>query len=52
MLEHLKPADSRRLYHQIADHLGISHAAVEARLHRARAKLRHELTALNVIEAR
>ena len=39
-------------YHQIADHLGISHSAVEARLHRARARLRQELTALNVIEAR
>jgi RNA polymerase sigma-70 factor (ECF subfamily) len=37
-------------YHQIAAHLGASHAAVEARLHRARAKLRQELTALNVIE--
>jgi RNA polymerase sigma factor (sigma-70 family) len=37
-------------YHQIAAHLGISHAAVEARLHRARAKLRQELAALNVIE--
>jgi RNA polymerase sigma factor (sigma-70 family) len=37
-------------YHQIADHLGISHAAVEARLHRARARLRQELAALDVIE--
>jgi RNA polymerase sigma factor (sigma-70 family) len=39
-------------YHQIADRLGISHAAVEARLHRARARLRQELTALNVVAAR
>ena len=37
-------------YQQIADHLGISHAAVESRLHRARARLRQELAALNVIE--
>jgi RNA polymerase sigma factor (sigma-70 family) len=39
-------------YHQIATHLGISHAAVETRLHRARARLRQELTALDVIEVR
>lgn len=32
-------------YHQIAAHLGISHSAVEARLHRARRKLRAELAA-------
>ncbi len=37
-------------YHQVAAHLGISHAAVEARLHRARARLRQELAALDVIE--
>jgi RNA polymerase sigma factor (sigma-70 family) len=37
-------------YHQIAAHLGASHAAVEARLHRARARLREELTAMNVVE--
>ena len=37
-------------YHQLADHLGISHSAVEARLHRARQRMRQELTALNVIE--
>jgi len=37
-------------YHQIAAHLGVGHAAVEARLHRARARLRQELAALNVIE--
>jgi len=37
-------------YHQIATHLGIGHAAVEARLHRARGRLRQELAALNVVE--
>lgn len=30
-------------YQQIAEHLGVSHSAVEARLHRARARLRGEL---------
>ncbi len=30
-------------YHQIAEKLGISHSAVEARLHRARARLRKEV---------
>lgn len=39
-------------YLQIADSLGISHSAVEARLHRARQKLRNELTALDAIEVR
>lgn len=39
-------------YHQIAEHLGISHSAVESRLHRARRKLRHELAAMQVIETR
>jgi RNA polymerase sigma factor (sigma-70 family) len=38
-------------YHQIAAHVGASHSAVEARLHRARAALRHQLAALDVIEA-
>ena len=33
-------------YQQIAAHLGISHSAVEARLHRARRKLRAELAAV------
>ncbi|HEY4310136.1 MAG TPA: RNA polymerase sigma factor [Pirellulales bacterium] len=37
-------------YHDIASHLGISHSAVEARLHRARLRLREALTAVNVIE--
>ncbi len=31
-------------YHQIAEHLGISHSAVETRLFRARKRLRAELT--------
>jgi RNA polymerase sigma-70 factor (ECF subfamily) len=35
-------------YQQIADHMGISHSAVESRLHRARRRLRDELTALEV----
>ena len=39
-------------YTQIAGQLGISHAAVEARLHRARARLRQELAALDVIEVK
>jgi RNA polymerase sigma-70 factor (ECF subfamily) len=39
-------------YRELAEHLGISHSAVETRLHRARARLRCELTALEVIEVR
>ena len=39
-------------YRQMAEHLGISHSAVEARLHRARKRLRHELTQNDVIEVR
>jgi RNA polymerase sigma-70 factor (ECF subfamily) len=38
-------------YHQIADHLGIGHSAVEARLHRARQRLRGELAPLMVTPA-
>ena len=38
-------------YRQIADHLGVSHSAVEARLHRARARMRTALAALNVTPA-
>ncbi|HWB12016.1 MAG TPA: sigma-70 family RNA polymerase sigma factor [Pirellulales bacterium] len=37
-------------YHDIARHLGIDHSAVEARLYRARQRLRSELTALDVAE--
>ncbi len=36
-------------YHQLAAHLGASHSAVEARLHRARARLRQELAALDPV---
>jgi RNA polymerase sigma factor (sigma-70 family) len=39
-------------YSQLAQHLGISHSAVETRLHRARARLRNQLLAMNVIEVR
>jgi RNA polymerase sigma-70 factor (ECF subfamily) len=58
-LRHLPPRDAEMLllkytedwnYQQIADHLGLTHAAVESRLHRARARLRQELVRLNVIE--
>jgi RNA polymerase sigma-70 factor (ECF subfamily) len=35
-------------YRELAAHLGISDSAVETRLHRARARMRIELTALNV----
>lgn len=37
-------------YQQIADHLGVSHSAVEARLHRARQRMRTRLKALQVTE--
>ena len=39
-------------YYQIATHLGVSHSAVEARLHRARQRLRDELATAQVIEVR
>lgn len=35
-------------YHQIAEHVGVSHSAVETRLHRARQRLREELAVLEV----
>ena len=38
-------------YHDLVDHLGISHSAVETRLHRARQRLREALIALEVTEA-
>lgn len=38
-------------YRDISKHLGISESAVEARLHRARGRLRSELTAMEVVEA-
>ncbi|HLA84070.1 MAG TPA: sigma-70 family RNA polymerase sigma factor [Thermoguttaceae bacterium] len=37
-------------YHELADKLGITESAVEARLHRARQRLRKELTLLQVVE--
>ncbi len=37
-------------YKDLAEHLGISESAVEARLHRARKRLRSQLAAKNVIE--
>lgn len=55
-LQRLAPRDAEILllkyaqqwnYHRIAEHLGISHAAVETRLHRARARLRKELAMLD-----
>jgi RNA polymerase sigma factor (sigma-70 family) len=36
-------------YRELAEHLGVSESAVEARLHRARQRLRAELTALNLV---
>ena len=39
-------------YHQLAARLGISHAAVETRLHRARARLRNELAAFDLVEVK
>jgi RNA polymerase sigma factor (sigma-70 family) len=38
-------------YRDLAEHLGITESAVEARLHRARQRLRSELAALDVVEA-
>jgi RNA polymerase sigma-70 factor (ECF subfamily) len=36
-------------YRKISQHLGLSESAVEARLHRARQRLRHRLVQLNVV---
>jgi len=38
-------------YHNLAEHLGVSHSAVEARLHRARGRLREQLALLEVVKA-
>lgn len=38
-------------YKELADHLGITPSALQARLHRARQRLREELTALEVVES-
>lgn len=37
-------------YNEIAEHIGVSHSAVESRLHRARRRLREELAELEVAE--
>jgi RNA polymerase sigma-70 factor (ECF subfamily) len=37
-------------YREIAEHLGLTEKAVEARLHRARSRLRKRLKQLNVFE--
>jgi RNA polymerase sigma-70 factor (ECF subfamily) len=59
-LDRLPPRDAELLllkytenwdYHRIAEQLGVSHSAVETRLHRARARMRQELMSLQVIEA-
>lgn len=59
-IEQLKPRDAEILllkytedwsYQEIAAHLGLSHSAVESRLHRARHRLRQELQTLQVVEA-
>jgi RNA polymerase sigma-70 factor (ECF subfamily) len=39
-------------YRQLAQHLGVTESAVQSRLHRARARMRKELGALEVIEAK
>jgi RNA polymerase sigma-70 factor (ECF subfamily) len=38
-------------YRELTEHLGISQTALQARLHRARQRLRDELTALEVVES-
>lgn len=59
-LQRLTPRDTEILllkyneewsYHQIADHLGISHSAVETRLFRARQRLRDELARVECVDA-
>lgn len=58
-LQNLAPKDREILllkytedwsYHQLAVHLGIGHSAVEARLHRARQRLRDQLICTSVSE--
>jgi RNA polymerase sigma-70 factor (ECF subfamily) len=59
-LERLTPRDAEILmlkytqdwsYKQIAEHLGLSQSAVEARLHRARGRLRQQLQQMEAIES-
>ena len=58
-MKKLRPSDAEILmlkyangwnYHQIAERLGVSHSAVEARLHRARGRLRKHLLSLQAKE--
>ena len=58
-LDELAPRDAELLllkytqgwsYREIARHLGVSHSAVEARLHRARARLRKVLATFSITE--
>lgn len=58
-LDKLPPRDAEILllkygedwsYHEIAARLGIGHSAVEARLHRARRRLRAELATMDVVD--
>jgi len=39
-------------YHQIATHMGLSHSAVETRLHRARQRLRERLATYQLVDTR
>lgn len=59
-LAHLAPKDAELLllkytegwsYHELASHLGVSHSAVEARLYKARQRMRAALTQIHVLEA-
>jgi RNA polymerase sigma-70 factor (ECF subfamily) len=59
-LKRLPPRDAEILllkytedwsYRELADRLGVSESAVEARLHRARQRLRTELASLDVVAA-
>lgn len=58
-VERLPPRDAEILmlkysenwsYREMAEHLGLSESAIEARLHRARRRLRDQLAAMGVIE--
>ena len=37
-------------YHEMATHLGLSHSAVESRLHRARQRMREQMTRMKVVD--
>jgi RNA polymerase sigma factor (sigma-70 family) len=60
-LEHLSRRDAEILllkyteqwsYRQLAEHLGIRETAVQARLHRARQRMRRQLAALELVETK